>query len=200
MAGVFNVKQQLTFYGAYHSNKMNVAIHMICVPLIVWSTLVWLSALPLPESFAPPNFKPITVNKYISYEATWAWVFFFVYEAYYLILEPVAALIYLPQFLLSLGLANSFAHRPDGMLLGTAVHIISWVMQFIGHGAFEGRAPALLDNIAGALFLAPFFVHLELLFMLGYRKDLYQALKNSTGVEITKFRKSKAQEKREKTL
>lgn len=24
---------------------------------------------------------------------------------------------------------------------------MSWIAQFIGHGAFEGRAPALLDNL-----------------------------------------------------
>ena len=29
------------------------------------------------------------------------------------------------------------------------VEIVSWVAQFIGHGFAEGRAPALLDNIAG---------------------------------------------------
>lgn len=27
---------QLVFYGAYHSNKTNVLIHIVCVPLIVW--------------------------------------------------------------------------------------------------------------------------------------------------------------------
>lgn len=27
---------KLVFYGAYHSNKVNVAIHMICVPILIW--------------------------------------------------------------------------------------------------------------------------------------------------------------------
>lgn len=27
---------QLTFYGAYHSNKTNVLIHIVCVPLLLW--------------------------------------------------------------------------------------------------------------------------------------------------------------------
>lgn len=27
---------QLAFYGAYHSNKINIAIHIICVPIIMW--------------------------------------------------------------------------------------------------------------------------------------------------------------------
>jgi len=35
------------------------------------------------------------------------------------------------------------------MKYATAVHVFAWVMQFIGHGVFEKRAPALLDNLAG---------------------------------------------------
>lgn len=27
---------QLTFYGAYHSNRINVLIHIICVPILLW--------------------------------------------------------------------------------------------------------------------------------------------------------------------
>ncbi|KAI8022755.1 Phenylalanine--tRNA ligase alpha subunit, cytoplasmic [Camellia lanceoleosa] len=34
--------------------------------------------------------------------------------------------------------------------------------QFIGHGIFEKRAPALLDNLAQAFLMAPYFVFLEL--------------------------------------
>ena len=28
---------QLAFYGAYHSNSINIVIHVICVPMILWS-------------------------------------------------------------------------------------------------------------------------------------------------------------------
>jgi len=62
------------------------------------------------------------------------------------------------------------------------------IMQFIGHGVGEGRSPALLDNIVGAAVLAPFFVHLEVLFFLGYRKGFHKELSNSIGVEIARFR------------
>lgn len=33
-ASPLSLKEQLAFYGAYHSNHVNVAIHIICVPLI----------------------------------------------------------------------------------------------------------------------------------------------------------------------
>ena len=28
---------QLTFYGAYHSNRINVLVHVVCVPILLWS-------------------------------------------------------------------------------------------------------------------------------------------------------------------
>ncbi|KAI9769707.1 MAG: hypothetical protein M1840_003944 [Geoglossum simile] len=49
-------------------------------------------------------------------------------------------------------------------------------MQFIGHSVFERRAPALLDNLVQAVFLAPLFVWLEILFYLGYRPELKKRL------------------------
>ncbi|GJR08535.1 uncharacterized endoplasmic reticulum membrane protein-like protein [Tanacetum coccineum] len=49
------------------------------------------------------------------------------------------------------------------------VQLVSWTAQFIGHGVFEGRAPALLDNLLQAFLMAPFFVLFEALQMVfGY--------------------------------
>jgi len=45
--------------------------------------------------------------------------------------------------------------------IALGIFTASWIAQFIGHGVFEGRAPALLDNLVQALFLAPFFVWME---------------------------------------
>jgi stalled ribosome alternative rescue factor ArfA len=41
--------------------------------------------------------------------------------------------------------------------VAVAVHVVSWIAQFVGHGKYEGRKPALLDNLVQALFLAPLF-------------------------------------------
>ncbi|KAM2606600.1 hypothetical protein TB2_035264 [Malus domestica] len=41
--------------------------------------------------------------------------------------------------------------------------VFCWGGQFIGHGIFEKRAPALGDNFAQALLMGPYFVLLELL-------------------------------------
>ena len=38
-ASPFSFRDQLAFYGAYHTNRVNVGIHMVCVPLIYMSSL-----------------------------------------------------------------------------------------------------------------------------------------------------------------
>lgn len=90
-------------------------------------------------------------------------------------------------------LSNSFmAVDPDTTnKVALAVHIVSWLLQFVGHGAFEGRAPALLDNLVQAVFLAPLFVWLEFLFKLGYRPELQTRVEKAVAKEIAKFKAQK---------
>jgi uncharacterized membrane protein YGL010W len=47
-----------------------------------------------------------------------------------------------------------------------------------------------------ALFLAPFFVHLEILFKAGYRNDFHKEMNDAVGVEIASFRKKKGDDQR----
>lgn len=51
-----------------------------------------------------------------------------------------------------------------------------------------------------ALVLAPFFVHLEILFYLGYRPELHKQLKNDIGKEIAAIKKVEGDKKRAKDL
>lgn len=60
-------------------------------------------------------------------------------------------------------------------------------MQFVGHGAFEKRAPALLDSLVQAIVLAPFFVFMEVLFIFGYRPELQKRIDVAVEKEIAKF-------------
>ena len=64
------------------------------------------------------------------------------------------------------------------------------------HGIFEGRAPALLDNLVQAILLAPLFVWLEVLFAFGYRPELKSRLDESVEKEIEKFHASKSSEQK----
>jgi uncharacterized membrane protein YGL010W len=46
------------------------------------------------------------------------------------------------------------------------------------------------DTLCAAVVLAPFFVHLEVLFKLGYRPEMHKRINNEIGKEIFKIRKA----------
>ena len=45
----FDLLDQLSFYGAYHRHPVNKAIHLVFVPCIIWSALVWMAGY-VPEA------------------------------------------------------------------------------------------------------------------------------------------------------
>ena len=50
----FNLMDQLTFYGSYHTRPGNQAIHFVFVPLIIWTVTVWLAYAPAPIPYDLP--------------------------------------------------------------------------------------------------------------------------------------------------
>ena len=67
----------------------------------------------------------------------------------------------------------------------------AWILQFIGHGVFEGRAPALLDSLDQALLMAPLFVLLEVLFSMGYRREFHEKIMKQVEVNMKEFQDKK---------
>lgn len=139
--------------------------------------------IPIPDFLTIPNLNP---NLGTIAALTWGGL--------YVLLEPVAgtalALICLGAAAASNHLLSVYPALTNQVAIIT--HIICWLCQFVGHGAFEGRAPALLDNLVQAIFLAPLFVWLELLFKFGYRRELRQRVEKAVQVEVAKFRSNKA--------
>ena len=109
-------------------------------------------------------------------------------------MEPVAGALLAPLIVGATGYANHLtgAYGATANYWAIGINVTSWIAQFIGHGVYEGRAPALLDNLIQAIFLAPFFVWLEILFSLGYRPELKQRLDKAVESEISRFRNSKS--------
>ncbi|KAL1902889.1 hypothetical protein Sste5346_000800 [Sporothrix stenoceras] len=182
-----DLEKHLVSYGAYHHNNVNVVIHMVCVPLIL-VTSFWLASnsptiIPLPSWLTIPNL-PLNLGTLAA--LTWG--------ALYVLLEPVAGTALALLCLGGAAAGNYALIHFDAHTVTTyaaATHIASWILQFIGHGKFEGRAPALLDNLFQAIFLAPLFVWLELLFAFGYRQELQGRVEKEVQKEIAKFRASK---------
>ncbi|KUJ08431.1 DUF962-domain-containing protein [Mollisia scopiformis] len=182
-----DLEKQLCFYGAYHHNTVNIGIHMACVPLILATSLLLATnspnLIPLPEwltiPYLPPNAGTIGAV---------------LYSGFYMLLEPFAGTCLLPIIISWTAYANHLttAHTSSANQFAIAVFIVSWILQFVGHGVYEGRAPALLDNLLQALVLAPFFVFMEFLFkVFGYRPELQKRVNLAVEKEIKKFKAEK---------
>ncbi|KAF2705243.1 DUF962-domain-containing protein [Pleomassaria siparia CBS 279.74] len=164
---------------------VNVGIHVVCVPAILLTSLLLLTntpAIPLPPWLSVPNL-PLNIGT----------VGAVLYSTLYILMEPVAGALVAPLIVGGAAYGNHLTstYGATANTWAGAVFIVSWVAQFIGHGIFEGRAPALLDNLVQALFLAPFFVWFEVLFTLGYRPDLKRRLDKGVEEGIRKHRKEK---------
>lgn len=111
------------------------------------------------------------------------------YSSLYILMEPVVGGLMAPLIIGGTAVANyltSTYGKPVNMA-SVGIQVGAWILQFIGHGKFEGRAPALLDNLVQALFLAPFFVFFEVMFMLGYRPELKARLDKNVEFELQKL-------------
>ncbi|KAH6854504.1 hypothetical protein B0I37DRAFT_362190 [Chaetomium sp. MPI-CAGE-AT-0009] len=182
-----DLERQLTFYGAYHHNQVNVIIHMVCVPLILFSAFELASNYG-PFFTTPPWLQVPYLELNLGTFAAMTW------GGLYLLLEPVAGGV-LALICLAAAAGTNYLRLQDPAginQISIAVHVVSWIAQFVGHGKFEGRAPALLDNLFQAIFLAPLFVWLELLFLVGYRPELKRRVDKAVKIEIAKFREQKA--------
>lgn len=109
-------------------------------------------------------------------------------------MEPVAGTMLAPLLLGGTAYANHLTstYGMQANYAAIGVHVVSWLVQFVGHGVFEGRAPALLDNLVQAIFLAPFFVWLEILFAFGYRPELKSRLDHAIEKELKNLKSKKA--------
>ncbi|MQL91514.1 hypothetical protein Taro_024137 [Colocasia esculenta] len=159
MGSLFDVATHFAFYGAYHSAPINVLIHIIFVwPIFYTALLLFYFTPPFFHVSLPLLGPPLVFNFGFAFAA--------VYALFYVALDRRAGS--LAALLCALCWVVSCFHGSHlGVSLGwkvaVSVHVLCWIAQFIGHGVFEGRAPALLDNLVQALVMAPFFVLLEVL-------------------------------------
>ncbi|RXK39134.1 hypothetical protein M231_03639 [Tremella mesenterica] len=152
-SGTRDVVAELAFYQSYHSNKINQLIHFIFIPQILWSGLIILSHVPWPGTIPKVWFDGA------AFQPSLALALIAAFQTYYIVLDPLAGTAYLPVAILFYLSAtwlkvvapawlpfSSHAH-PTAAPFGWTVFVVAWIAQFIGHGVFEHRAPALTDNL-----------------------------------------------------
>ena len=145
----------LVKYKAYHKDKVNVTIHMSCVPLLLMSIY---SILPIYISFGINIFYSINYTLFDVFSTK------SIHSVYYL------QFIYLLHFVLRKFLS---------VQTNVGIHIISWVLQIIGHKFFENNSPAFFDNLYESFLFAPYFTFLETFYPSSFEsKNKYTILKN----------------------
>ncbi|KUI66969.1 hypothetical protein VM1G_02004 [Cytospora mali] len=182
-----DLEKQLVFYGSYHNNVVNIGVHMVCVPIILMTSfLLAANSGILIQTPAWLTLEYLPLNMCTIGSIIWG--------GFYVLMEPVAGTL-LGGICLGMAAADNFFYSIDpktSTIVAGGIFAVAWILQFIGHGKFEGRAPALLDNLTQALLLAPLFVWLELLFYFGYRKELQERVEKQVVKNIAKFRAEKA--------
>lgn len=168
MSAYFNLEKSFAFYGAYHYNRVNQIIHIICVPIIFTTSIEILLRF----------VSPFIVQTLVAF-----------YGISFVMMDRLAGIAYLPMIYLMYLIATNVLSTTTEV--SSSGFLIAWLLQFIGHGVFEKRAPALLTNLPQSLHAAVFFVWLEVLFALGFRRPLRLKLEAAVEKERTKYRAPK---------
>jgi uncharacterized membrane protein YGL010W len=115
-------------YAAHHQHRWNERCHMIGIPLIIVGTARLLAG--------------VTLVRFAGTTVTLAELVLVALVAFYVVMDRSlgAVLAVLLSLLVALGESLPFA-------AGLTVFVLGWVAQFVGHYAFEHRAPAFARNL-----------------------------------------------------
>ena len=129
------IDRWLSSYSGDHVNPTNQAIHVVCVPAIVWSVTAGFWLIPVPEALARPG-----AWMALAMFAAWLW---------YWKLSRKLALGALAVFVL-FGFINRAlwdSVGPSGLAIAAGtVFVVAWIGQFIGH-KIEGRRPSFFTDL-----------------------------------------------------
>ena len=125
-------------YGESHKNETNKLIHWICVPLIFWSILGFVSIIPSPHVVVQSVFA-ISIISLIGlivvsiFYFRWSWKIACIMIVIMLIMEYFAYVINI-----KLGYQS--------WIVFLSVFVLSWIGQFYGH-KIEGKKPSFLKDL-----------------------------------------------------
>jgi uncharacterized membrane protein YGL010W len=153
--------QQMSLYAAYHRNRWNRATHFIGVPAIVFAL------------FIPMQWVGLGAGVTLAHAFAGAVLLYYVSLDLALALATAAVVVAL---LLAAALAAA-SGAAAGWTWFAVFFVGGWIFQLVGH-VFEGRRPALADNVL-QIFVAPIFLVAEVVFMLGFKRDLHDTIEAS---------------------
>jgi uncharacterized membrane protein YGL010W len=133
------MQRWLDWYAGDHRNPVNHLIHVLCIPLIVFSAMGLLGLI-------PPTFPVFGVP------FGWPELGLAALVGFYAQHDLKLALLAAP---FGAAMAVLARHLPWGVHAG--IFAAAWIAQFIGHGVYEKNRPSLMANLM-SLFIAPAFL------------------------------------------
>jgi uncharacterized membrane protein YGL010W len=156
-------RRQLASYAAVHRDWRNKATHFVGIPVIVFSLMLTLSLWRF-EALG----REWTGSLLVSLLAVLGWL------ALDLGIGIVMAAIMMVAWLAAEALVSALGAPSAVWTAFLVLFVGGWVLQFVGH-FYEGKRPALLDNVFQA-FIGPMFLVAEAMVMMGRRSDLAEAM------------------------
>ena len=124
-------------YGESHQNKLNKSIHWFCVPQIVWTVMVFLYVLPVPEMLS-------SISEHINY-ATLACVLTLAFYTRLSFSLTLGMSVFLLVCYFSMLVFDSLL--PNYLFLFSVIwFVFLWLLQFVGHKV-EGKKPSFLKDL-----------------------------------------------------
>ncbi|KEG10451.1 hypothetical protein DQ04_03701070 [Trypanosoma grayi] len=166
------LREGFVFYGAYHDDWRNKLLHITFVPIIFTTALSFLAR--------------VKVTEFVDMSLIVAGL----YAVSFIKTEPGAGIPYAAFIFMMQCVASHFLL--SRVALSFALHVSGWIAQFIAHGLFERRAPALLDDPLQAIHSSVFFVWLEIIFYFGYKPKLKRELDMLVKQKIAQLDKTRS--------
>jgi uncharacterized membrane protein YGL010W len=169
-----NLEQAYRWYKQCHSNPVNAGIHVVCIPILVFTLALmlatqyqWVDASELLGGFGVfAGLKGIR----LFYGGISGW-WLVVWSMYYLYLKPWFGLVMIgwlyPLFCAAVLTRHEWYPTGTWLLPAVFFHILAWTLQVIGHLAFEHKNPAFLESVVQAFLSAPMFVTIDVLHCVG---------------------------------
>ena len=132
------IEQLFTEYAESHQNQTNKLIHWICVPLIFWSILGFISLIPAPH-FCFQYFGCISIASVVAILAV---TIFYFRLSWRIGLIMIFIMLLMEHFVYFINI--KFEQQSWIFFLG--VFVLSWIGQFYGH-KIEGKKPSFLKDV-----------------------------------------------------
>lgn len=156
MTGARPIDRWFDRYASDHRHPVNVAIHWVAVPAILWSIVAALWCIPVPGTW-------FRAGLWAALSLFVAWMFY--YRASrplgYGMLAVMVALLWFTRWL------HALLGTTQLLWVAAAVFVAAWVAQFAGH-RIEGRRPSFLTDLT-YLLVGPAWLLSKLYRRLGWR-------------------------------